>query len=59
MEKVTKKLQKQICFNENPTQIPVCGILHVALLVMTGFVIGSAWASKIGLKWFELGVLCV
>lgn len=58
-EKVTKKLLKQICFNENPTQIPACGILHVAVLVMTGFVMDSARAFKISLKWFGLGVLCV
>lgn len=50
MEKVTKKLVEQICFSENPTQIPACGILPVAVLIMTGFVTDFAWAFKCSLK---------
>lgn len=41
-KKSYKKLLKQICFNENPTQIPAFVILHVAVLVMTGYVMDFA-----------------
>lgn len=55
--KVTKKLLKQIRFNESPTQIPTCAILRVAVFVMTDVLLYSAWAFKTNLKCFGFGVL--